>query len=290
MDTTFALKKLTNGQRAAVERKQVAGVFTMPALVDDVRALSGFDATNDRARRSALIWLIVTLVSFAATLWVGLAALSELIPFSVALLLAAVYFAATRYQLGRLDLSNNVREVALPFLVLLQQDIEPNQEVEIYLDLKPATDATKRVKESEPYARAGYYKVIDTTYRDPWFQGITRLADGSSVSWRILDQLLESKRKKRNARGKHKSKTRHYKRSTINLAVSFPTKKYGVDSSRLRLLPGQKVSVERGEKRSTVKLSCKLKLKSLEPIDKSALINAVSLAYRCATPPAGSQA
>jgi hypothetical protein len=123
---------------------------------------------------------------------------------------------------------------------------------------------------------------VDTLFADAWFEGSARLADGAVLRWRIRDDVRESKRTKRNPRGKYKTKTLHYKRSQIRVTVSLPVKSYAV--SEVPSVPGQEVEVQRGVKRCTIKLSRKLKIKSLDPIDPRFLIDAIATAYRSVSP------
>ena len=104
----------------------------------------------------------------------------------------------------------------------------------------------------------------------------------------MIDEICESKRTKRSASNKIKTKTRHIKRSTVAVALTVANKIYGVNkglaSSR------HKVLVQEGAKRRTIKLMRKLKNKSLDPLDPAVLVDTVSGAYKRVTAPARSAA
>ncbi|HET6332989.1 MAG TPA: hypothetical protein VFG30_07230 [Polyangiales bacterium] len=277
-----ALQQLSNTQREAIESKQVSGAYPPSLLLDNLRALSEFDRLADKWRRTATIAAPILAVAAVFTLMISLHTTTYLLPLPIALLVAAVVIAVSFFRLRPLDISNNVRGVALPFLAILKQDIAATDRVRVRLDLALPTDKRKQVEVLPAYVRGQYHKVIDTLFADPWFEGSARLADGTVLRWRVRDDVRESKRTKRNRRGKYKTKTRHYKRSEIAVVVSLPSKRYVVHD--VAGSAGQRVTVRRDVKRCTIKLQRKLKLKSLEPIDPRFLIDAISAAYRSATP------
>jgi hypothetical protein len=276
-----ALQQLSRTQREAIESKEVSGAYPTALLLDNVRALSEFDRVADKWRRTATIALPILAVASVFTFVISMSASKLLLPIPIALLVIAIPIAVSLFRLRRLDISDNVRGVALPFLAILKQDVASTQRVRVRLDLALPTDVRKRTNTLPAYARGAYHKVVDTLFVDRWFEGSARLADGTVLRWHVQDDVRESKRTKRNARGKYKTKTRHYKRTRVAVTVSFPAKRYAV--SEVPGIAGQKVSVRRDTKRCTIKLSRKVKLKSLDPIDPRLLIDAISTAYRSAT-------
>jgi hypothetical protein len=178
--------------------------------------------------------------------------------------------------------SDNLREVALPFLAVLHHDLEPEQTLEVQLDLSLPLDKTKHVSESAPYSHGGYYRVVDHTYQNAWFRGTAQLVDGSVIRWRVEDTVCVSKRRKRTPRGKIKFKTRHAKRSVVEVALALPVSGYHVKPIEANQRAERKISLVPGEKRNTIKLVRKYKSKSLQPIESKALIDAVAAAYACA--------
>lgn len=280
--------KFSARQRSAIEQGVFAGTFTAQELVDDVRAFAHFDELNAVARRSALKLLIGSIIGFVVCLWVALALVSELLPFALALPVAAIYFGFRLRKHARFDVSDNVRKVALPFLSVLKQDIAPTEQVQVQLDLALPTDARKRLGASPEYAFGAYDRIVDTHFRDAWFEGSARLIDGTIVRWSVIEEVRESNRSKRNARGKRKTKTRHAKATLIEVAVGLPSKVYRLGADKLAAPAGYQLKLEQSEKRTTLKVASKLKKKSLDPIDPKLLIDAVSLAYRNAAPLSGS--
>ena len=288
LQTFRLLGQLSPAERETIASGQFTGDFTPDALLDQMRTLAKFDAANDgtRGRFAGLIGVCVV-VTIAALIMHGFAP-PVLYPLAALSGVAAVVLFVMRRRLVKVDISNNFREVALPFLALIKQDMDHDQTVTVRIDLRAPTDPKKRRASSQPYKSGAYTKIVDTTYEDRWFHGSAQLADGAQLRWDVIDEVCESQRTKRSSSNKTKTKTRHVKRSTIAVSLSVPNKVYGVNaglaSSR------HKVVVQDGAKRRTIKLTRKLKNKSLDPLDPAVLVDAVSSAYKRVAAPARSAA
>ncbi len=287
-----AFNSLSPALRRAIDKKKISGEFTALALLEQMRALAKFDQQNSAMRSRLLKWKLL-----AIALAIGILFISPL-PFGLRLCIFAVAIAAFIYlsmitrRLSQFAISENISAVALPFIAILKQDMRAAQKLSVRLDLTPVIDSKKCAGTSKPYERGAYNKIVDTTYRDPWFDGSARLADDAILRWRLLDTICESKRSKRSSSGKTKTKLRHCKRSLVAIGLSLPNKSYGVNASASRSpqLPVSKITVQHSAKRSDVKLVRKFKAKSLEPLDPRVLIDVISEAYQRATPPTRSAA
>lgn len=295
-DTLRKLGQLSPAERETIASGRFAGDFTAEALLDQMRTLARFDASNDTTRASLKrwIWSIVVLDFVALLLFKFVPHASQLLyPIWVLPLLGLevvliVGMGVLLWRLRNVDIGNNFRQVALPFLAVLKQDIDPNQTVTVRIDLRDALHASKKKRTSNPYADGAYHRVVDTTYLDPWFHGKTVLADGSRLMWTVHDTIVKSTRTKRTARNKTKTKTRHVKRSQVAIALTVPNKVYGVVRGPAQ--EGSRLAVAAGAKRSTIKLVRKLKTQSLDPVDPALLVDAVSGAYRQIAAPVRSAA
>jgi len=205
----------------------------------------------------------------------------------VCAVLAIVVFVMRR-RLVSVDISNNFREVALPFLAIVKQDMDPDATVSVRIDLRAPTHANKKKGASQPYQEGVYTKIVDTTYHDAWFHGSAKLADGSTLRWDVTDDICQSTRTKRSRSNKLKTKTRSVKRSLVAVALAVPNKVYGVNGGLAS--NRHKVAVQDGAKRRVIKLTRKLKSKSIEPMEPGVLIDAVSSAYKRVAAPARSAA
>ncbi len=271
--------------KATVASKKIAGEFTLAQLLGDLQQLAAFDALNDKNRGGLGCAMGVMVLAIIADIFISAA----VHPFGFALLIpiigTMIWLGITMRRLNKLDLSNNFREVAMPFLAVLKQDIEAHQPMSLELELSAPTAAHKKKGVSKPYKAGDYYKIVDTSFQDAWFRGAARLADGAVLSFAVADDITESQRSKRNYRGKHKTKTRHYRTTVIDTELVLPTKTF---SSRPPPPPQPgtktKMSVDRGEKRDTLSLTKKVKARSLDPLTPDILVGCVAELYRLAQP------
>jgi hypothetical protein len=281
-----AYSALTPEQKTILEHKAVQGEYSPRALVEILQPLATFDKKSDSARMgvgcTGVIFVIVTAFFVCGNPFDGL--FSYLLAALSAGIAAALFVLVTK--LSKRDLSNNFRLVALPFFAVLQEDMDPGEKASVNLDLSSPTSEEKLVRTSEPYAKGSYYKIVDALYEDEWFAGSALLADGSTLHWEIAEEVTESKRTKRNARGKHKTKTKYHKRVRMTIDVALPSKIYAVDTSA----PGTtdaKVRAKEGAKRTALRVTRRIKVKSGDPIHPRVFLDLIADAYRKARPAQG---
>ncbi len=280
-----ALNALTPEQKAILKAKNLEGSFTPRAALELLKPVGEFDRLSDTSRVGIGCWSAVFFV--LAVVCVIVTANGVLpwflgVPVLLGLVGAAIYFLVTVIRLSKHDLSNNFRQIALPFFAILKEDMERSEAMQVRLDLSSPTLATKKTGSSDAYALGAYHKVIDHWYRDAWFEGSAWLADGSSVGWSVVEEITESKRTKRNARGKYKMKTKYRKVCHLAVEVTLPKKEYSV--AALPPPADAKVKVKGGEKRVTLRLASKVKIKANEPWDVRELVDLVAEAFRRARP------
>ena len=283
--TLAALKALTPEQKAVLKDKQFSGSYTPHAALALLKPVGEFDRMSDKARVSIGCWSAAMFVfAIIALVVMGNGVLPWFlgVPIVLGLFGGFVFFLVTVIRLSKHDLSNNFREIALPFFAILKEDMEPGEPMQFKLDLSSPTDKTKKTGESDAYALGVYHKVIDSYYRDAWFEGSAWLADGSALSWSVVEEITSSARTKRNARGKYKTKTKYRKICQLAVDVALPNKHYAID--RALQSDDTKVKFKPGEKRTTVRLSTKAKIKANEPFDVKELIDLAAEAFRRAKP------
>ncbi len=283
--TLDALKALTPEQKAILKDKRISGSFTPHAALSLLKPVGEFDRMSDKARVSIGCWSAALFVFSIIALVItanGVLPWFLGVPLALGLFGGFLFFLVTVIKLSRHDLSNNFRQIALPFFTLLKEDMVAGEPMQVRLDLSSPTDKAKKTGESDKYELGVYHKVIDTYYRDAWFEGSAWLADGSALSWSVTEEITESARTKRNARGKYKTKTKYRKVCLLAVDVALPHKHYGVD--RALQTEDTKVKFKSGEKRTTVRLSTKVKMKLNEPFDVKELVDLASEAFRRAKP------
>lgn len=279
-----ARARLTATDRQAFDNKILAGAFpaneVLRQLNTQIELARAGERTSQSLKQGAILCCVFAAVAFIpalilAPIWLALPA---------ALIALALVLALARKLLGRFVTPPQVAGTAFPFMTVLKHDLLASELVSVRIDLAGPTAATKRTKVSEPY-RIWSYKVVDTTYLDPWFEGAARLADGSELRWNVTDELRVSVRRKSKSRGRTKIKYCHYKTSQIEVSVSFPTKLYRVDA--VPDVARQKVSMKQTDKRCTLTVKRISKRKSLEPLEPRQLLDAIAVAFRAAKPVRG---
>jgi hypothetical protein len=171
------------------------------------------------------------------------------------------------------DVSDNLRDTALPALQILREDFARLKQMSVHLDLSLPLDKRKSQGKGEPYAHGRYSRVVDETFQDPWMSVEAVLNDGAHLAWRIVDSIRVRSRRKSNARGKTKFNTQHTKKTSIDVQLTLRRKDFDV-------VAGAEVQVKSNEKRHVVSVSRKLRAATLDPIAPTAIIDLVADAYR----------
>jgi hypothetical protein len=262
-------KQLGAQQREIVRAKQFSGKLSVPALIDLLVPLARFDESGDRSRRVVRRFFIGSCVATVGTAF--LLAISSgaaaVVPLPIAAAALAIGAGLRYRRLRDLDLSNNLRQVVVPLLAVLREEVAPETPIALELDLRAPTTPQKLVEQSQPRSEGAYYRIVDRFYKDAWMTVEAELMSGARLSWTIVDQLQEQQKTKRNARGKTKTKTRYKRRTDLNVKLTLPRPPGAADS----------------DKRQTIKVDNSVKSRSLDPMDPRHLIDLVASAYSSAS-------
>ena len=225
MKALFTLNSLSNEEKELLKAKQINAERTVEEWFALFTKLRDFDKQGDRTRKWSfgigcfgIILAIVGILLIAA--FVGVL----FIPLGIILAVAGIitYFYIKRFDIPGEVLTNTV----IPILTVLREDMKSNQKLQMRLDLRGFAIPEKLSNQSEPYASGVYHKIVDSFYRDHWFDGKTILADGTHLIWSIHDLAKRQNKSKRNYRGKHKSKTKDKHRSFISMQIGMKSKRY----------------------------------------------------------------
>ena len=157
------------------------------------------------------------------------------------------------------DISDNLRQCAVPLLVALREDFGSDP-VEIKLDLRPPMAKEKQTSKEK------VNKVTTTIYTDPWMSGDGLLHDGSRLRWSVAETIVEKSYWKRGSSGKQKLKTKRKKRVEIEADLTLKAKTYG--------------------EKQTLHGEVKLKRDGIDSIPCDAIINVIADLYKQAQPAA----
>lgn len=207
-------KNLTPKQREFLLNKEIQGNFTLQKLLKILNKSAQYDKINDKARRSAVTFMILSLI-------VGIflsIVIQSIIPFLLGAVLFVILIVYSN-NLKKEDLDNSLREFTVPLLGILSGDIKPGSNLKIALccsypmlpkfryDVKP---------------RSTKYGRTISFFRYPWLSVKADIVDGSRITIENLDELQKIDIKKRSASGKIKYKTKYKRTSVISILAEFP--------------------------------------------------------------------
>jgi hypothetical protein len=276
MDAWKIYRSLSAEQKQILSQKQLELNRPVDELLALLKPLAACDAVANKAqtRFGCTFGLLVVGTVIGAFFFSNLG-WSPLTLAAIVLFIAATVAAAWFWiWLRGIDVSNNLRSFVVPILALFREDIDPKTPVHLRLDLTQPTTAPKKTAEGAPYKQGSYYKIVDTTYVDPWMSADTVLVDGTKLSWSVTDRIRERKKTKRNPRGKIKTKTKYRKITDLDVQLGLKTNTYAVADAK----------VSRDGKRSKVAVQRSVRSDSLDPVDPRTLIDAITDVYRAARP------
>lgn len=253
---------LNSEQAAIVQQKVVSLNRPIDELIAILAPVAQFDAAGDSSRKSLGC-------GGAAVLVVGLILLFiDVIPFrmfiGMGVFAIGVFMIVVSIKKSAEDLSDNLRQVAVPFLVALREDFG-SEPIALKLDLRPSTSKEKQTSKEKVGA------VTTTLYSDPWMSGEGVLHDGSRLRWSVVETIIERSQWKRGSSGKSKLKTKKKKRVEIEADLTLRAKTYGVET---------------GEKKQTLHGETTLKRATIDPIPPDEIINVIASLYGQARPAA----
>jgi len=264
---------MTPEQQQIAAAKKIGVNRPIDEVLALLRALLDFDSAMAGKRKKAGCAIpIAIIVAIAVFIFSGYAnGVVSTIAVVVALLCVAAAIAAIVFfvRFKSQDLSDNLRTAAVPFLAVLREDMNPSDALHVNIDLRPYTIDEKKKKESDPYKKGAYYKIIDKLFVDPWFDGSAVLADGTKVRWNVVEHVLQHHKTKRTSRGKIKSKLKISRKTVAVVTLAFPMKEYAVTGD-----------AERDEKRATMTLAKKLKTKDENSPAFGLLVDLIADGYR----------
>jgi hypothetical protein len=268
------MNTMTAEQQRIAAAKQVNMNRPMDQVLELLRALVAFDETTagKRKRAGISIALAIVMAIIAFTISGKTHGTTSKIAIAAGVLSVVGFVAASVFyaRFRSADLSDNLSVAAVPFLVLLREDMNPSQPLHLRIDLTSWKASGKKKKESEPYKAGAYYKVIDRLFVDPWFSGNTVLADGTRVGWEVVEHVFERTRTKKNPRGKIKTKTKAKRRTHVTVSLGFPSKQYAATGE----------DVKSDEKRQSMRLRRKAKSEGEESMALPMLVDLIAEGYR----------
>ncbi|GAB4272761.1 MAG: hypothetical protein Kow0029_11780 [Candidatus Rifleibacteriota bacterium] len=257
-------------------------------LLKFLRPLANFDKDCDGARRQCGYMMIASfIIGIISMILIG----NELVPAAIGttllFLMIAWFFVSLilYFILGRIDIHNNLREFVVPLVNAIGQDMKENEKMKLKIDLRGKCIPSKQIKKdgSNP-GWFSYPKVTRTFFRDPWLDGSAVLCDGSKMFFSVTDMIVQTKRTKKNPRGKIKTKTKVKIKSKIRVGLALKNKTYQIDANDRLRESGDRVKQKQNDKRNIFSLtriehSTDID-KALDPVSMLAMIGKIFMSVR----------
>ena len=284
MNALASYRALNAEQKQLLRVKQIAAERTPDEWLALLKPVAAYDTSGDRARTLTVVLMVISILMLLGIIFLYdvMSVVGILLAlFALALLaLSIVIYVSTR----RLNLEADLGKFVLPLIAVLREDVRPGERLRLRMDLRGGTIKEKQTSESAPYAKPPYREVVDTFYTDPWMDGQTTFADGGRVQWQIVDQIRQTQKTKRNARGKTKTKTKRKQRTHLSVQLALPEKDYTLSGEVVEKQGTTKIKLTPGEKRASVKVHRVARLDSAETVEPRHLIDTIAEAYRHAAP------
>ena len=260
-----------------VTEKKVQGRKRLKEWMRLLREVAAFDETTDlltaKARKRFTLYLVLTIIS-AFLSFMTIALFPVTIIFLVALIVFFVLMMKAHKQkkeLGRIDLSNDFRNVLVPFFQVMAEDINPQGR--IFLELNFSGASQDKIVQTGPIPPGRFKKVVETVYKDPWLHLDAPLVEGSRMLLTIEDTYVSHDRRWRNARGKSKHKVKWKKVPNVTAALRLNKDLANFDSG-LAADMEEKMKFASKDKGDIARINRKFKFKSIsEPPEESIAVD-----------------
>jgi len=222
-----AYRSLTDEQRQIIKQRVVTIERPAAEAIALLRGIAECDAAVANTRRSAgcSIGAVIVVALVSIFLIVGIPFIG--IPLFL-LCIGGVIPAIRLYRwAGTVDVSDNLRNTAMPVLAVLRDDLDPQQPLKLTLDLRQPT-AQEKLKEQKPEEKIGGAKIRDTLYEDAWISADAALVDGSRLRWSVTDTVRARRKSYKSRSGKYKTKTKIARKSDIEVQLTVRGKSYAV--------------------------------------------------------------
>lgn len=216
---------LTPPEKQFLTSKQITDEKTADQWLQFFAKIRSFDFKNDKNRNRSFwvgcLGLILIFVSFfLMTVIIGFV----ILPMGLLMLIGGLIF---YFFFKKFDVDSEVlKKSVIPLIKVLKEEMSPQAKLKMRLDVRGFQQNEKLLRQSNPYNRGAYYKIVDSFYKDQWFDGETYFADGTKIIWSIENFVKNSTKSKQNPRGKTKTKTKAKHRSIINLQAAVLKKNY----------------------------------------------------------------
>ncbi len=227
---------LTDEQKHIIERKYIQGVHTAQEWLEVLRGIAEYDALGDDAKKVAkptYAGCIVVAIGFLGAFFLAnFVNASEQFIFlfiiliifvGLGLMIYRVFNPSAHHLLKQRDLPNHFRSFALPVLVLLKEEVDGQEPIALWVDMRKKNQPENKIQKKEPRP----IKDTQTTFFRHYLVTIkTRFVDGTRFYLEVGDVVRQRVRRRYNARGKLKVKTKYKTKTQWRLKIALPKQHY----------------------------------------------------------------
>ncbi len=172
---------------------------------------------------------------------VGVLMVQEFLPWAIVVFTVSLGFGVVFginlvkfLKLRKLDVANDFRDLLLPLLEALEEDVDPDQRVRIDLDLRGFRG--RKVTETRKLPPGRFIRLRLSTKVDPWLSLDALLVDGLRLGVRIENHHQTFRRKYRTRRRKVKVKNKYKKLVFVTVYLAPNTASFAFDEDGVDVL------------------------------------------------------
>ncbi|MBF0293109.1 MAG: hypothetical protein HQK86_13235 [Nitrospinae bacterium] len=268
----------------AVATKKVKGAWTLKRLLYLLDMLEKYDTQVEKKQsRSGWAAAFCFIASIVDVIIWNISEIDAVGYLSLIFLLLFVYFLISYRGCVKKDLPNDFRDYLIPLLKLLSADIEDRSKIALNMDIAQLRrkEYSSGVK-TEPH-NAPYYKITSELFERPLMTLAIHLRDGNRILMERFESLTVVVKKKKNPRGKIKTKEKIKRRVLTRMRLVVNPRVYAVRKNILTPA-GTLVSSKAGAKRVTLDMRFAEKGGSEVGMKPALSIRQIAFLYSCIAP------
>jgi hypothetical protein len=259
------------------------GQWSAPEILDIAGSLKAFrDSLKPKVKKTK-VKIIIFIISSVIFGVLTFAWSFFFLIFLLASIALAVVFIVKAVKWNDDRFNPDAESMLTPLFTCIGPDLAKNSPATLSAALRSPFEKEFLVKEGQKYSTFAYPECIDRFYKRPVLSLECRLLDGTRLMAGIVEHSIEKVLKKKNPRGKWKTKKKYRRKLGIRVRIQL-------DRTRTSLtgefkLPSDAVArVRHSPRGDVILLSLRRIVKDTKPLNASALLDLMAGAYRAVTP------
>jgi hypothetical protein len=259
------------------------GQWSAPEILDIAGSLKAFrDSLKPKLKKTrlAIIIFVISAVVFGVLTFVWSFFWAIFLLASVAL---AVLFIikAVRSNDSRFD--PDAESLLTPLFSCIGPDLAKNSAITLSASLRSPFEKEFLINEGQKYSTSAYPECVDRLYKRPVLNFECRLLDGTRLMAGIVEHSMEKVLKKKNARGKWKTKKKYRRKLSIRVRIQLDRTRTSL-TGQFKLPSDALARIRHSPRGDVILLSLRRVVKDTKPLNPSALLDLMAGAYRAISP------